>query len=47
MNWLYLLPLLSLLMGVVIGTYSSIFIATPAMLEFIKEEPIKEKKKKK
>ncbi|MDP6908537.1 MAG: protein translocase subunit SecD, partial [Flavobacteriales bacterium] len=37
----------ALLMGVVIGTYSSIFIATPAMLEFIKEEPVKEKKKKK
>lgn len=35
----------ALMMGVVVGTYSSIFIATPVMLEFIKEEPIKEKKK--
>jgi len=37
----------ALLMGVVVGTYSSIFIATPVMLEFVKEEPVKEKKKKK
>ena len=36
----------ALLMGVVVGTYSSIFIATPVLLEFIKEEPEAEKKKK-
>jgi SecD/SecF fusion protein len=36
----------ALLMGVVVGTYSSIFIATPIMLEFTKEEPEAEKKKK-
>jgi SecD/SecF fusion protein len=36
----------ALLVGVIIGTYSSAFIATPMMLEFTKEEPAKEKKKK-
>jgi SecD/SecF fusion protein len=36
----------ALLMGVVVGTYSSIFIATPVLLEFIKDEPEAEKKKK-
>ncbi len=37
----------ALLAGVVVGTYSSIFIATPVLLEFIKDEPEVEKKKKK
>lgn len=37
----------ALLIGVVVGTYSSIFIATPVLLELIKEEPIADKKKKK
>lgn len=37
----------ALLAGIVVGTYSSAFIATPIMLEFVKEEPISEKKKKK
>lgn len=36
----------ALLVGVIIGTYSSAFIATPMMLEFTKEKPVKEKKKK-
>ncbi|MCF8278664.1 MAG: protein translocase subunit SecDF [Flavobacteriales bacterium] len=36
----------ALLAGVVVGTYSSIFIATPVLLEFIKEEPVVDKKKK-
>lgn len=36
----------ALLAGVVVGTYSSIFIATPVLLEFIKDEPVVEKKKK-
>lgn len=35
----------ALLSGLVVGTYSSIFIATPVMLEFIKE-PVKDDKKK-
>ena len=37
----------ALLAGVVVGTYSSIFIATPVLLELIKEEPVSDKKKKK
>ncbi len=37
----------ALLVGVVVGTYSSAFIATPVMLEFVKDEPESEKKKKK
>lgn len=37
----------ALLVGVVVGTYSSIFIATPVLLELIKEVPEVEKKKKK
>jgi SecD/SecF fusion protein len=36
----------ALLSGLVIGTYSSIFIATPVMLEFVKEPAQEEKKKK-
>jgi SecD/SecF fusion protein len=36
----------ALLAGIVVGTYSSIFIATPILLEFTKEEPTIEKKKK-
>lgn len=36
----------ALLAGIVVGTYSSIFIATPILLEFTKEEPIVDKKKK-
>jgi len=36
----------ALLAGLVIGTYSSVFIATPVMMEFVKE-PVKEDKKKK
>ncbi|MBI1288152.1 MAG: protein translocase subunit SecDF [Flavobacteriales bacterium] len=36
----------ALLAGVVVGTYSSIFIATPVLLEFIKDEPVGDKKKK-
>lgn len=36
----------ALLAGVIVGTYSSAFIATPVMLEFSKDEPAKEKKKK-
>ncbi len=35
----------ALLMGVVVGFYSSIFRAAPLILEFIKQGPIKEKKK--
>jgi SecD/SecF fusion protein len=37
----------ALLAGIVVGTYSSAFIATPIMLEFVKEEPVKDKNKKK
>jgi SecD/SecF fusion protein len=37
----------ALLAGVVVGTYSSAFIATPIMLEFVKEEPESDQKKKK
>ena len=37
----------ALLAGVVIGTYSSAFIATPVMLEFLKDQRVVEKKKKK
>jgi SecD/SecF fusion protein len=37
----------ALLAGLVIGTYSSIFIATPVMMEFVKEPEQLEKKKKK
>lgn len=37
----------ALLAGIVVGTYSSAFIATPVMLEFVKEEPESDKKKKK
>lgn len=36
----------ALLAGVIVGTYSSAFIATPVMLEFTKDLPQKEKKKK-
>lgn len=36
----------ALLAGVVVGTYSSAFIATPVMLEFVKDEPTGDKKKK-
>jgi SecD/SecF fusion protein len=36
----------ALLAGIVVGTYSSAFIATPVMLEFTKDEPAKEKKNK-
>ncbi|MFT4544120.1 MAG: SecD/SecF fusion protein [Bacteroidia bacterium] len=36
----------ALLAGVVVGTYSSAFIATPVMLEFMKDEPALDKKKK-
>jgi SecD/SecF fusion protein len=36
----------ALLVGVIVGTYSSAFIATPVMLEFTKDESIREKKKK-
>ena len=36
----------ALLAGVVVGTYSSAFIATPVMLEFVKDEPAAVKKKK-
>ncbi|MCB0756584.1 MAG: protein translocase subunit SecF, partial [Flavobacteriales bacterium] len=36
----------ALLAGVVVGTYSSAFIATPVMLDFVKEQPIIDKKKK-
>ena len=36
----------ALLAGLVIGTYSSIFIATPVMMEFVKEPEQLEKKKK-
>ncbi|MGB1317829.1 MAG: protein translocase subunit SecF, partial [Flavobacteriales bacterium] len=36
----------ALLAGVVVGTYSSAFIATPIMLEFVKDEPKADKKKK-
>ncbi|MFM1875635.1 MAG: hypothetical protein RL266_1372 [Bacteroidota bacterium] len=36
----------ALLAGVVVGTYSSAFIATPVMLEFVKDEPEEGKKKK-
>lgn len=36
----------ALLAGLVVGTYSSLFIATPVMMEFVKE-PAKEEKKKK
>lgn len=36
----------ALLAGVIVGTYSSAFIATPVMLGFLKDEPVKEKKKK-
>ncbi|MCF8258103.1 MAG: protein translocase subunit SecDF [Flavobacteriales bacterium] len=36
----------ALLAGLVIGTYSSVFIATPVMMEFVKK-PVKEEKKKK
>ena len=35
----------ALLIGVVVGTYSSIFIATPAILEFYKEDSREVKKK--
>ena len=37
----------ALLAGVVVGTYSSVFIATPVMLDFLKENPEANKKKKK
>lgn len=37
----------ALLAGLVVGTYSSIFIATPVMMEFVKEPEQLEKKKKK
>lgn len=37
----------ALLAGVVVGTYSSAFIATPVMLDFLKEKPVADKKKKK
>jgi len=36
----------ALLAGLVVGTYSSIFIATPVMMDLVKE-PVKEEKKKK
>lgn len=36
----------ALLAGLVVGTYSSVFIATPVMMDFVKE-PVKEEKKKK
>ena len=36
----------ALLAGVVVGTYSSAFIATPVMLDFLKEKPVDKKKKK-
>lgn len=36
----------ALLAGIVVGTYSSAFIATPVMLEFVKEQPEVVKKKK-
>lgn len=35
----------ALLVGVVVGTYSSAFIATPVMLEFTKDEPVTQKGK--
>ncbi len=37
----------ALLTGVIVGTYSSAFIATPVMLEFVKDESGTDKKKKK
>lgn len=37
----------ALLAGVVVGTYSSVFIATPVMVQFLKKEPEAEKKHKK
>lgn len=36
----------ALFAGLLVGTYSSVFIATPIMMEFTKEEPTIEKKKK-